>query len=373
MSDSSPVPATSSAIRVAGVWLVTRLLVLVSAAIGAWGAVEQLGLSGYVAAWRQWDTKWFESIAVYGYVGPYVNDFENYAYNVAFFPAYPLLIRLGMAVGLSAVLAGMLISLAASLVASFGLARFVRDMGGRPELAALAWLIAPTAVFLTAAYTEALFMAFAVWSWVLARRGSWMWAGVLAAGAALVRPNGMFLGIALVVMFVLSRPQRWLRGLWLLLPFLATLGYFAYLRAITGSWNAWNAAQHDYWQRSFVDPVTSLVNTYRLIFTFSPTGEPSSRLVTEILAMAVLVALIVVLGLRRWWPEFTYALVTAVSLGTSTMYHSVPRTLVVVFPLWVLIGLWLGRRRWRPWAYAIVCAPALVIVTMRFVQGQWIS
>jgi hypothetical protein len=174
-------------------------------------------------------------------------------------------------------------------------------------------MVAPTAVFLTAAYTEALFAAFAFWAWVKAREGRWLEAGALSAGAAIVRPNGIFLTIALVVMFVFSHPnslREWSRGLWLGLPAAAIVGHFWYLWTVTGSWSAWNDAQRDYWERYLVDPITSFRNTFDLIWTFSPTGEPSSRMVTEIIAMALLVAVAVLMAKRRMWPEMTYTALT---------------------------------------------------------------
>jgi Gpi18-like mannosyltransferase len=360
--------------RIISIWFVTRLIVLGSAAVGSWAVVtSDSPISQYLTIWRQWDTKWFESIAAYGYVGPYVDAFQDFKYNVAFFPGYPATMKLGMLAGLSPTAAGMLVSLSASLVAGFALARLTRDIGGRAELGVLAFLVAPTAVFLTGAYTEALFCAFAFWAWVFARNHSWVWAGVLAACAALVRPNGIFLAIGLLVMFLIAKPRDWKRGSALLLPFVATLGYFAYLKAITGNWMAWSASQSEYWERHLVDPITSLLNTYRLIFTFSPTGEPSSRLVTEILAMAILVFFTFVLFRKRMWAEATYVLVTVLSLGTSTMYHSVPRTMVVIFPIWMLLGLWMTKHRWFRWAYVVMSLPVLMLVTIRFTQGQWIS
>ena len=64
---------------------------------------------------------------------------------------------------------------------------------------------------------------------------------------------------------------------------------------------------------------------------------------------------------------------TAAALGTSTMYHSVPRSIVILFPIWMLLGLWLSRYRWLRWVYVIACVPMLVLVTIRFTQSQWIS
>ena len=361
-------------------WLGTRVLTLVAALAGGWAAVTSTPnpLSTYVERWNQWDTAWFESIAVFGYVGPYVSDFENFEYNVAFFPGVPMLMRAGLTFGLSATATGMVISLIASLIAAAALVRLSEHAGDRPaRYAAVAFLVAPTAVFLTAAYTEALFCAFAFWAWVWAQRHVWWRAGLLAGAAGLIRPNGLFLAAGLVVMFALSIPREswreWWRGLPLLLPVVSASLYFTYLRIITGSWTAWSDAQSEFWERSFVDPITSLRNTYELIWTFSPTGEPSSRMATEILAMAILLAVIVVLVVKRRWPEAVYAGATAAALGTSTMYYSIPRTLLVVFPLWLLIGTWMAGNRWFRWLFIAASLPALVLVTIRFTQGQWIS
>ena len=89
----------SDLITVAWWWLGTRVLTLLAALIGGWAAVSASNspISTYVELWNRWDTRWFESIAVYGYVGPYVSDFENFEYNVAFFPGVPMLMRAGLA------------------------------------------------------------------------------------------------------------------------------------------------------------------------------------------------------------------------------------------------------------------------------------
>jgi hypothetical protein len=360
--------------RITLIWIVSRVVVLGAALAGGWTTLSRSSpLDDYVHLWRQWDASWYESIAVYGYVGPYVSGFEDFHYNVAFFPALPLLMKAGMAVGITPVAAGLIVSVAAGLAAALALGRLVRQVGGSAEWGVIGWVAAPTAMFLAAAYTESLFAAFAFWAWVHARERNWVAAGVLAGCAALVRPNGLFLGFGLIVMFVLVRPRTWLKGSALLLPFVATAGYVAYLRAITGSWTAWLDAERAFWDRHLVDPITSLLNTYHLIFTFSPTGEPSSRMVTEIIAMALVVGFAIVLIVKRWWAEAAYVMVTALSLGTSSMYHSVPRTLVVLFPVWMVVGLWLTRYRWLRWVYLAIGVPFLVLVTIRFTQGQWIS
>ena len=353
-------------------WLATRIVVFGAAILGVWQAGG--GAAGQSVGWNQWDTKWFVSIAEFGYVGPNTGPFTDFTYNVAFFPGLPMLIRVGIGMGVDPVVTGLAVSLLASLAASLGMARLAERMDANGSVTVWVWLAAPTALFLAAAYTEALFAAFAIWAWLMAREGRWLAAGLLASGAALSRPNGLFLAVGLAVLAIATLPRRQLMRAWPVgIPVLVTGLHFSYLRAVTGSWTAWSDAQRDYWGRELVAPWTALRNTYDLIFTFSPTGEPSSRMVTEIIAMAILVAGVVVLLRRRWWGEAAYVGMTAISLGTSTMYHSVPRTLVIMFPLWILLGAWLGRHRGWLMVYSLVSLPFLALVTARFVQGQWIS
>ncbi len=176
--------------EIVGIWLITRVIVLGAAAVGSWTAISAHGgLRAYVGIWRQWDTAWYESIATYGYVGPYVSAFQDFHYNVAFFPGLPALMKVGMGLGLSATGTGLIVSLVASLIAGFGISRLTQEVGGTGPYGAMAFFVAPTALFVTAPYTEALFCALAVWAWIFARRQDWVWAGLLAGGAAVVRPK----------------------------------------------------------------------------------------------------------------------------------------------------------------------------------------
>lgn len=365
--------------RISGWWLVTRLVAFTAGAAANLALLGGLdGWRAYPSIWLQWDATWFASIAESGYGNPDLTGFngvqDDYQYNGAFFPGVPMLMRLGLAFGLTPSLTGLVVSLVASLIAAFALGRLTEQVGGRADWGVAAWFVTPTAVFLAAPYTEALFAAFAFWAWVRARDGAWMAAGILAGLAAIVRSNALFLAVALFVMFVMSRERTsWWRAWPLAIPFLVVLGYFAYLRSITGQWTTWFDIQRVRWDRQFTDPWTSLRNTWDLIWTFTGTGQPSSRFVTEIIAMAMLLAVVVVLAKRREWPEFAYTALTAVSLGTSTWYYSLPRTLVVVFPLWTLLGLWLTRHRRLRWLYVALGIGLLGLVSALFTGGQWIS
>ena len=101
---------------------------------------------------------------------------------MAFFPGLPMLLRAGTWLGLPVEITGVLLAAVGSAAAAAALLR----LGG--PWAAVAWLFAPTAVFTTVPYTEALFCAAAFWAWERARADRWL-AAAAAGGRGLHDPG----------------------------------------------------------------------------------------------------------------------------------------------------------------------------------------
>src|SRR3954463_1757821 len=141
----------------------------------------------------RWDSAWYLGIAEHGY-GPKGTP--------AFFPLYPLLVRAGSWVVGSPLLAGALISLAclvAGLAAVHELARL--ELGAdaaRWTVIALAW--SPMSFFLSAVYSESLFLALSAGALLAARREAWWWAGALGGLAAATRSAGVVLLVPLALL-----------------------------------------------------------------------------------------------------------------------------------------------------------------------------
>ncbi|NEO27912.1 MAG: hypothetical protein F6K03_13755, partial [Kamptonema sp. SIO4C4] len=105
-------------------------------------------------AW--WDGEWYLEIATQGY--SYAEDGQQH--SVAFFPLFPLLIRLVMTVGISPTVAGTLINNLAFFGALWLLFVWVKSRYGgsiaRWTVVALAWC--PYSLYGTTVYTEGLFL-----------------------------------------------------------------------------------------------------------------------------------------------------------------------------------------------------------------------
>src|ERR671922_2761055 len=156
--------------------------------------VDGQTFSSIANSWQIWDAGWYLQIARDGYFRPEA---------VAFFPLYPLLIHVvSLPIGKdSGYLAAMLIANLGTLMGFIGLALLAaHEMnavsgGSRAVRMMAAW---PLAFFLFAPYTEGVFLAFATWTLLAARRGWWRVAAATAFLAALTRPTGVALFLPLL-------------------------------------------------------------------------------------------------------------------------------------------------------------------------------
>ncbi|MFB9965454.1 mannosyltransferase family protein [Sinosporangium siamense] len=372
----------TSAREALALWFGTRLVMIMITVVGvgAWAKGEGFD---FLDRWRSWDAELFITIARFGYDGEPGRPPDPGL--PAFFPGMPLMLRLVSSVVPDWSLSGLLISLVAGAVAMVALARLAESEGppGAGWRSVFALLVCPTAVFLFAGYSEALFLAFAVPAWLAARQRRWMWAGLLGAGASCVRITGLFLALALIVEFCTggrAHPDRPVRqAAWLAVPFVPLVAYSVYQYTRTGDWLAWNRAQEAGWGRHLVWPWESFLTTWNAAMR-DETFAWVFRL--ELAAAIVGVALVVWLLAKRRWSELTYVGLQVGALLVSSYYLSIPRTALLWWPLWIAVGQACTRRpgdpgrlnRLRPWllvGYVLLITPLSVLNTLAFLKGTW--
>lgn len=169
----------------------------------------------------RWDGGWYRHIAMDGYAFDAAIKGQQ---NIAFFPAYPMMMRYGgVLLGARApadvrgsvntvelrsradertAIAGWLVALGASGLALVYLFRFAREtLGGEAPAGAL-WLISayPFAFYFGALYTEGLFLLGSVAALYHFRRLEYAPAIAWGLLVGLTRPNGCFLSVPLGVM-----------------------------------------------------------------------------------------------------------------------------------------------------------------------------
>lgn len=366
------------AIWVGSAWLGSRLVLIATGLMVMLTTGRNLSQS-----FGNWDAAHYVAIAEQGYLAD--------PKRMAFFPGLPMLLKPFVAIGIPGELAGIAISLICSVLAAAALYR----LGG--VWAAGLWLFAPTAIFTVVPYSEALFCALAFWAWERARSDKWWQAAALAAGACSVRISGLFLVAALVVMILTwhegadvdnrQRVRAMLRrGMWLVLPLLVVFLYAWFLYGLTGSWNAWYAAQQEGWERALTDPINSFLHTIPAI---EPNGQFADKpgwawvFRFEVVSMIVGVVATVVLVRRKMWAEATWIAIQVAAFGTSYWWFSVNRAVLLWFPVWLLMADLIAQRpatRTGQIAQRVgwgvyLCGSILAMLwwANMFLNGQWAS
>jgi hypothetical protein len=349
-------------------WFATRVAVALLVLAG--GRQAFAGRQGFLEGWDSWDVTLFRKVAEFGYDG-YPQHYPDKDV-AAFFPGFPLVLRAVHTVVPSWTAAGLLVSLLAGAVAVVFLARLADLEGTDGSRAVLYLVLSPYAVFLAAGYSEALFLACALPGWWCAKRGRWPEAALLVAGACAVRVSGLFLAVALVVLWVTGTRDR--RALpWLAAPFLALFGYAAYLHSLTGDWLRWQHAQEATWGRHLTSPLQALQTTWDLAHNAELGTEYRWSFRAEIVAVAVGLLVTGVLLVRRQWGEATYVGLSVGALAPSTYYLSVARATLLWFPLWVLLAELAARRPWVHTAYLTVATPLMAAAVLTFTAGRWVG
>jgi hypothetical protein len=353
-----------------------------------------------VQSWYRWDTVHFVHIAMHGY---------DTAQETAFFPLFPILVRvcmlpLGNAHPLVAsLLAGNLSALAAFV----GVGLLASSEGGhRAAPRALRMLAAyPLAFFLAAGYSDALFLALAVFCLLAARRGAWLWAALCAFLAALTRSTAVVL--ILPMLWEYARQHGWMdelrslrtRGVSSLLESLepGALNEFAGLLAsvplgmalyATYLWHRFGhplvfvRAQTLYWHRVNMPLWQSIPRAVASYFATPAGTYDQARLLVD-LAPLVIFTVLTLVAIRRMPIAFTlymlgllYLCVAAPMLDTvlndPDIFVSSGRFLTAAFPIFLLLGRWSGR---RPWLDLLLVSGGFmlqVVLAAFFLAGGWL-
>ena len=144
----------------------------------------------FIDVWLRWDAVHYMNIAAFGYRGVGAGD-------TVFFPLYPYLVGgLSKITTINVTLVGIIVSSLATLITLICLYDLVMIMFDDKELAKWSMLLLalyPTAFFLHAPYTDALFILFSVASILMMVRKKHILAGLLACAAGLTRPQGILL------------------------------------------------------------------------------------------------------------------------------------------------------------------------------------
>ena len=155
------------------------------------------GLRGiWIYLSRSSDAGWYSRIAEHGYQHSAPATFH-------FYPGYPAAIdTIAWIPGMGTARAGIVVTAIAGLAAAAGLAQLGLRLTGDSRISVLLvalWAVAPAALVLSMAYSEALACALAVWALVAVADRRWITAGVLTMLAGTVHSSAVTLVAAVAV------------------------------------------------------------------------------------------------------------------------------------------------------------------------------
>ncbi len=368
-------------------WFASRLMVLLIGYLavvligypGTAGPPTRISRNEVINLPLRWDAGWYLGIALDGY---YFSPNLEQQQNIAFFPAYPMLTRVGAALlggrimsasevsgankteygyaqhrGL--VLSATLISLVAFLWALVYLYRFAGEILDERSAkgAVLAACAYPFSLFFSAFYTESLFLLTMLGAFYHFRRREWLPSAAWGLLLGLTRPNGCLLCIPLALLAV---QQAWrsgartpasgsgrgfdwreaIRGIVVAsMPGLGMLIFSAYLYSLTGRPFVWLQA-HEAWGRVY-EGVDKLFATHLSIIANEGLYAYSQGLPTDMLnAIATVAALLVVWPVtRRVGVAYGLLMVLMVLPPLARGgFMSMGRVTSTLFPLFVYLG-----------------------------------
>jgi Mannosyltransferase (PIG-V) len=342
--------------------------------------------TGFLEMWTRWDARHFLEVAEFGYT-----DARTDPHATAFFPLWPLLIRGLSATGITPALAAMLLAAAASVVAVAYLYRLAEEELGRGagsagqqqangagRRASLYLLFFPTAVFLVAPYSESLFLAGAIPAFYYARRKHWIMAGMFAAVAMGARAAGVFLLFGLLVEFLRQRDfsgtslrRAMMAAVIALLPLAAFAGY---LWQVKGDPLYFFTDQRLGWGREFSGPLEALRTTWDATRVDAGEGAFTNFVIgwrVEIAAVAFGILAVLWAIIKREWGYAGFMGLLLAFLVTSTIYLSVPRTLLSMFPIVLFVAEWTGRDTRRHETVLLVFAAIAMLGVVAFTRQAW--
>lgn len=365
----------------------------------------------------RWDSAWYVVIAHHGY-RPELGLATSA--RAAFFPLYPMVVGVIGELGSPLVIAGLLVSVVSFALALYGLHRLTTlELGDghrwahadTARLTVMVTAFAPMAFFFSSVYSEALYLALSVAVFWCAREGRWGTACALGAFAAATRSAGVVLMLPIAILYLYGprndrlpdfpsarglRPRYRLRldALWLGLVPVGLALFMAYLSASGGDALAPFHAQQ-VWDRHFAGPFLGIWDGAVAAFDgarqlaslqahhnyFHATGgSPMINAEHNLMLFLFLVAAVpAVIGVLRALP-LAYGAYVLAALALPLSYPvtpqplmSLPRFLVVLFPLNMWLGAWLaGRPRARRPVLGI-SALLMVVFVAQFATWHWVA
>ncbi len=333
------------------------------------------GLPSWVWPFGNFDGVYYLRIAQNGYQDQY---------SQAFFPLYPLLIRI-FTFDNAFLLTGLIISNICFILALYLVFKiFNLDFSRETSWLALVLLIVfPTSYYFGAVYTESLFLLLVAATVLLSRKGRFLGAGLTAAFASATKIIGFLLTTYLIVELILQvrsnkiKVKSWEFARALLGILLAPLGTVAYMIYLKVAFNnplhfltsqpAFGASRSD---QPFVLLPQVLYRYFKILTTVSFDSQAYFNAFLEVLFTVVPLALLVIFFKKirlSFWVFMMAYLILPTMTGTLL---SMPRFALISFLLFPLIAQ--KFEHYIKFIFLVFILLAIVLVSL-YTRGYWVA
>jgi Gpi18-like mannosyltransferase len=317
----------------------------------------------------RWDSGWYGAIANEGY--RYSDDVSIQSPTV-FYPLYPLAayaVKSLLGINLSEAL--LIVANVASLVAALLMTKFFKDeLGEETALLSVAcFCFFPSSLFLSAGYTEAIYLVFVLLSFIFMTRRKFVLAAVLAGLSLGTRSTGIVMIPTILWEMGRRSPLPWPQ----LLPKMALCGllaasgllvYMAYLGVEFGHPLAFVTGQAAFQTGTFLDRFVSAVTLAP--FRYSDVGKFGWFLCF--------------LALTIWSFRYLRFAVSLYGLGalalpyfTVDITEAMNRYVLVCLPAFMCMGILCKGRPWLTCVLIGIFAALLLQTTASFSQWYWVG
>ncbi len=351
---------------------VTRIAIIVIAELAAVIIGQRAGTHisesthTMLAVWGRWDAVHYLDIATKGYGGT----------DMAFFPLYPLLIRILGALTGNHLIAGLLISNASFFFGLLYLYKLLEHEYDRSVARRAIFYVSifPSAVFFSAVYTESLFFFLTVASFYYMREHKWWHAGAIGFLAALTRSEGVLLVVPFAIEWWGTYRAHLKDGIRsaiasALIP-AGLFVYMAYLWVLRGDPLYFSHVQI-HWNRHFAPPWVAFGDALWKVF-HATAGQVVANEMLEI-GFTLLMIVVLLAGWRRLRPSYIayMGLSVLIPMSTSSLM-SMPRFALVLFPMFAILARW-GDKPWINNAIVAFSLPLLGLFTVLFADWYWVA
>ncbi len=343
---------------------------------GYLGKQISINLPYFIWDWANFDGRHYIDIAVNGY--------RNY--NFAFFPFYPLLIKIfNSMVVVNPIYIGILISVVCLFISMIVIYKIVKlDYSKEIAFSTLFFIsIFPLSFFYHSVYADSVFLLCSVSSFYFARKKKWLLCGIFGFLTTFARLAGLALLPALLVEWYLQEKKVDVKKLFfhfyrtnliaLHLTLLGFLSYLLYLQFAYQDFLLFQKAMIAWRQNEFVFP-PQVIFRYLKIFFLLDKG-----LFVYWVALLEFVSMIVYFGLTFYVYKkvrFSYAVLMffVFLLPTFTgTFAGMPRYILHTFPAFIGISLLLDKRPLLRFFVILIFIILGFIFTGLFTRGYFIA